>query len=213
MLWREPFLKALRTVPVIRVAALAAAVDQDTVANHRKKDPEFDRQVEDAIQQAVDMLEAQAWQQSIREPSLARFMLQHWKPGRYQDSLRQEHTGAGGGPITFRVIYEDRKTIEVVGRALPAQIESNGRVVEVADRPEAMPVMGTLPAPTAESLEAAREIVEEMRWCPVCKGPMPPRMANGPPRQTCSTACRMKKMRERKRANGINGKGPDGQVP
>ena len=202
-LWRPRFLEALAAVPNVRVAAMAAGVDKGTVERHRAKDPAFAQQWDDALDQAVDMLEARVFQRAQKSDTLAIFLLKSWRRERYGEVQRHEVTGDGGGPVTFRVIYEDRKTL-----TLPAQ-GIREVVVEQAPPPAvngSTPGVASVPGVASSNGHAAEAVslveavaAEPARVCaaPGCKKALPAKPAQGPLKQTCSTACRMRLSRAR----------------
>lgn len=61
--WRERFLEEFRRTGNVTRSAKAAGVDRTTVWNHRE-DPEFERLYNEALDDAVDLLEAEAWRRA-----------------------------------------------------------------------------------------------------------------------------------------------------
>ena len=118
--WKPAFLKNLQATGNIRAACLAAKISRATFYEHRKADAAFETQVSEALEDAGDILETEAWRRavkgvlkpvfqqgsrvgSIREYSdtLLIFLLKGTKPQKYKD--RVEATGPNGGPIVTAV--------------------------------------------------------------------------------------------------------------
>ena len=111
--WREKFLAALSRSMNVTASAIAAGVSRNLVYVHRLKDPKFAQQWDDAVEQAVDVLEMQAYRLAAgtkadpargieAAPPDARmliFMLSRRRRAVYGDRSQLEVTGAGGGPI------------------------------------------------------------------------------------------------------------------
>jgi hypothetical protein len=120
MHWTEIFLAELAKSPNVTGAARAAGIDRTTAYARAKVDPEFAAAWEDAQEQSTDALVGEAYRRAhqgtekpvfyegaecgrIREYSdtLAIFLLKTHRPHVYGDRLRQEITGANGGPLEF----------------------------------------------------------------------------------------------------------------
>ena len=113
--WHQAFVEALRVSGNVRIAAQAAGVDRSTASKRRKSDADFALAWDDAIEDAVDQLEAEAWRRGyegiekpitvagerevVREYSdtVLITLLKANRPAKYRE--RFEHTGADGGPI------------------------------------------------------------------------------------------------------------------
>lgn len=63
--WREPFLRALGNVPVVREAARAAGVTRSTAYKARKADPEFARAWDEALENGIDCAELEAFRRAV----------------------------------------------------------------------------------------------------------------------------------------------------
>jgi hypothetical protein len=63
--WREPFLAALREVPVLRHACDVTGVERSTVQKARKADAAFDQAIEDAMETGVDRAEQEAFRRAV----------------------------------------------------------------------------------------------------------------------------------------------------
>jgi hypothetical protein len=104
--WWAPFLDALGKSAVVLLACRAAGVSRATVYRHRARSGRFARRWDDALEDAVDMLEAEARRRAlhgtdrpvyyrgeavgtVREYSdtLLIFLLKASRPERYRDRL------------------------------------------------------------------------------------------------------------------------------
>lgn len=63
--WRPKFLEHLKNSGNVRYSAEQAGVNYDTVYVHRRKSPDFAAQWETAIEQATDVLEAEARRRAV----------------------------------------------------------------------------------------------------------------------------------------------------
>jgi len=108
--WRETFLRVLADTCNVRAAAQAAAVNRQTVYEHRDRDPGFAAAWDQAIEDAADVLEAEAWTRARAQSDLLLiFLLKARRPRLYRETVRQEMTGKDGGPVTIRVVYDEPK--------------------------------------------------------------------------------------------------------
>ncbi|MEN6583039.1 MAG: terminase [Armatimonadota bacterium] len=115
---QRTFLDALSKTGIVMKACKAARISRQTVYEHRKNDPEFAAAWNEAIDLAVEAMEAEAHRRAvqgtlkpvfyqgekcgqIREYSdtLLIFMLKAHKPEKYRDNVKMEVTGKNGGPI------------------------------------------------------------------------------------------------------------------
>lgn len=122
--WYPAFLAVIADSMNVRAACDAAQVDSTTVYDRRKVDTEFAAAWEAAMSSAVDKAEAELYRRAVegvKKPttvagaavmvteysdSLLSFMLRA-----HRDKYREKHeiTGAGGGPVTIRVVYDEPK--------------------------------------------------------------------------------------------------------
>jgi hypothetical protein len=119
--WRPRFLNKLRETGNIRSACAAAKISRTTFYAHRKAEADFDAQVGEALEDAGDVLEAEAWRRAVKgvlkpiyqqggkvgetreySDTLLIFLLKGTKPEKFRD--RHEVSGPGGGPIPFKEI-------------------------------------------------------------------------------------------------------------
>ncbi len=99
--WRPAFLAALRNSANVRASCMAAGISRKTAYQHRNRSAEFRAQWDDAIEDACDVLEAEAWQRARSTSDvLLIFLLKAHRPGMYRD--RFEITGKDGGAIVMQ---------------------------------------------------------------------------------------------------------------
>lgn len=90
---RQLFLDKLRNTCNVRASCQAANIDRKTAYNHKESDPEFAAQWEQAEQEAVDLLEAKAWNNAMQkdsETSLWNLLKAH-RPQKYKDKTDNYH--------------------------------------------------------------------------------------------------------------------------
>lgn len=121
---RSRFLKALKETCNVTLAARAAGAGRRTVYEHREKDPDFRAAWEEALEEAVDVLEAEVHRRAftgiekpvfyggekiatVREYSdrLAVFLLKAHRPGKYADRGAVDIGTADGSPIIPVRVY------------------------------------------------------------------------------------------------------------
>ena len=115
---KERFLRALAQKGTVTAAAKAAAISRQHVYKWRESDPVFAKAWDEALDEAVDHMEAEARRRAvdgvlkpvyqggqrvgtIREYSdtLLIFLLKGAKPEKYRERSSHELTGKDGGPI------------------------------------------------------------------------------------------------------------------
>lgn len=99
-------------------ACKAAGVSRDAAYDHQRADPAFAAQWADALEQAADWLEREAWRRAVKgvdkpvyqkgakvgtvrefsDPLLIQ-LLKANKPDKYRENVAMQHTGKNGGPI------------------------------------------------------------------------------------------------------------------
>lgn len=112
--WWPIFLAVLRDTGQITAASTAAGVHRATVYRHLREFPEFKEQFDDAREQAVDALEAEAWrrakdgvprQKMVGEEkvveieysdTLLKFLLTAHRPALYRTTQTLRHEGSIG---------------------------------------------------------------------------------------------------------------------
>lgn len=102
-MWRPAFLSVLSRMGVISGAARAVGISPSAVHMARRKDAEFDLQCHDAMQMAIEHLEQVAWDRATKHSDqLLIFLLKAHKPEVYNQAVKTEHSGPGGGPIPVK---------------------------------------------------------------------------------------------------------------
>lgn len=98
--WRPKFLETLRESGVVTHSAQVAGVGHRTVYKHREIDPEFAKQWDEAVAEAIERLELEAVRRA-RDYSdlLLIFLLKANKPDKYRETRRFEVSGPLGGPV------------------------------------------------------------------------------------------------------------------
>ena len=100
--WRRPFLATLRQSANVYLSCQAANVSRVAVYSYRHKSEKFAREWDNAIEEAVDHLEAVARQRALTTSDLLMiFLLKAHRPAKYREVQRLEHTGPGGGPVVL----------------------------------------------------------------------------------------------------------------
>ena len=96
---------------IVRDACKAAGVARRTYQIWRKEDEEFDKALWELEQELLDVAESELYKAAKTGKAWAIcFLLKcKGKDRGWIESVRQEITGADGGPVTFRVIYEQPK--------------------------------------------------------------------------------------------------------
>jgi hypothetical protein len=122
----DVFINMLAKCGVVSKACKAAGISRMTAYRYRENDPVFKDQWDEAIDIAVENMEAEAQRRAVegvlkpvyqkgtkvgtvREYSdtLLIFLLKAHKPKKYRDNATIEHTGAGGGPIDVKITIGD----------------------------------------------------------------------------------------------------------
>ena len=87
--WRPKFLELLARSLNVVLSANGAGVNRSTAYEQRRTDPAFAKQWDDAIQEAIERLEASAYERAKNvSDTLAIFLLKSHKPERYQERYR-----------------------------------------------------------------------------------------------------------------------------
>lgn len=124
--WKPEFLAALRDCGIVRLACEAAKMPRRTVYNHRTEDSAFATAWDEALEEACDLLEAEARRRgkdgvdkpvyhegvkidTIKQYSdtLLIFLLKGARPQKYRDNHRHEVVGKDGGPVQVHVYIPD----------------------------------------------------------------------------------------------------------
>jgi hypothetical protein len=103
--WHGTFLTLLAETGNITLAARGAGVDRGTAYDHKHLFPEFSEAWEMAIEEAVDILEAEAWRRAkSQSDTLMIFLLKGLRPGKYREIVKQVITGPAVLPISLEAL-------------------------------------------------------------------------------------------------------------
>ena len=96
--WQAAFLAALRDSGNVRVACAAAQIGKSTAYDRRKADAGFAAEWADSIDDAADLLEAEARRRAVvgGSDTLLIFLLKGARPEKYRDNHRVDVRGAVG---------------------------------------------------------------------------------------------------------------------
>jgi hypothetical protein len=98
--WRPAFLAAFASTGNVLLSAKAAGIDRNLPYLERRKNPTFAAAWEQAEEDSVQLLEAEARRRAMSvSDTLLIFLLKSRRPAVYRDNARVELTGAAGGPI------------------------------------------------------------------------------------------------------------------
>tara|TARA_B100000949_G_C13923334_1_gene301786 strand:+ start:22 stop:381 length:360 start_codon:yes stop_codon:yes gene_type:complete len=105
--WKPVFIEALRNSGNVRASCHAAGITRQAAYSARAKMPTFAKAWDDALADAVDVLEATAWKRA-RDYSdgLVKFLLKAHRRDLYGDHMRQEISGKDGGAIEVVVSWD-----------------------------------------------------------------------------------------------------------
>jgi hypothetical protein len=109
--WREPFLAALREYPVLKHGCDAVGIDRATVFRQRKADEDFDKAVNEALEEGVDRAEQEAFRRGVvgfEEPVIDKGRL-CYRYERYLDENEQEQWRMALGPNSQPIPLTVRK--------------------------------------------------------------------------------------------------------
>lgn len=92
--WQDRFLALFGQSLNISRSALGAGVDRQTVYREKAKDPEFAAAMQEAKNEAIERLEAAAFERAQNMSDvLLIFLLKSHKPEIYRESFDQRHSG------------------------------------------------------------------------------------------------------------------------
>jgi hypothetical protein len=92
--WHGRFLEILGQSCNVTLACKGAGVDRTGAYAHKKSMPEFAAAWKDAIKQAIEILEAEAWQRARKQSDvLMIFLLKAHKPKKYGEKIKHRHKG------------------------------------------------------------------------------------------------------------------------
>lgn len=125
---KDRFIQALRECPVVAIAAKQAGLPRRTAYNHREQDPEFAAAWDDALDEGMDLAEAEAWRRGVEgvdEPvfqsgqlvgyqrrysdALLSRLLQAYRPEKFSEKHQHQHTP--GNPVRQALDAIDGTTV------------------------------------------------------------------------------------------------------
>ena len=124
--WRGVFIERLRATGNVTLAARGAGVSRQQAYRTRNRNKTFRRQWEEALEEAVDLLDGEArrratgikrdiyhagvvvGEETVYDSALLMFLLKAHRPGLYRDNVKVEHSGgmevAGDRKVTFEFV-------------------------------------------------------------------------------------------------------------
>lgn len=100
---RTTFLEQLAETCNVSHSARVAGMSRNAAYSWRADDAEFERDWDEAIEQAVDKLEKVAWDRASKEDGgsdrMLEILLKAHRPEKYREKQALELTGKNGGPI------------------------------------------------------------------------------------------------------------------
>lgn len=107
--WHNFFLAALRNSGNVRAACQSAGISREIAYRHKRQEEEFAAQWEEAQEESVDVLEAEARRRAMASSdTLMIFLLKSNRPEKYRETSRHEITGAEGGPVDVRHMTDEQ---------------------------------------------------------------------------------------------------------
>lgn len=120
MAWRPVFIQTLRQTGNVRLACHQAGVSRKEAYRQRERVPVFAAEWDDALEDAIDVLEAEARKRGMAvSDTLLIFLLKAHRPEKYRETIRQEHSGPDGAPMRFTIRIAGRQDDDSDTRALP----------------------------------------------------------------------------------------------
>lgn len=124
-LWRAAFLEALRDTCNVRHACEAARVSRSWAYECRERDEGFRAAWNDAVEDACDLLEAEAWRRAMKgcekpvyqrgelvgtvieySDTLHLALLRAHRPEKFRERIDNRHSGPDGGAIPIAVAWD-----------------------------------------------------------------------------------------------------------
>lgn len=100
----DAFLEALAASGNVYVACKRSGVPRRTAYDWRKRWKTFADEWQDALDDALDKLEGEAWKRAkVQSDRLIMFLLKAHRPELYSDRVKMEHSGEGGGAIVVKL--------------------------------------------------------------------------------------------------------------
>ncbi len=99
----DRFLAKLRDSGNIRLSCQAAGIKRNKIYRWRRKFPSFVKEMDEAKEDALDLLEGTAWKRAlVQSDRLLMFLLKAHRPEVYNPPERKEISGPDGGAIVTR---------------------------------------------------------------------------------------------------------------
>lgn len=165
--WHDKFLLSLRDNGNVRLACQIVAIDRQTAYNHRESDQLFRQQWDDAIEEAIECMEAEARRRAMRgitetvfyrgkkcgviqkySDTLLIFLLKAHRPEKYRERWNGDLNGTHGKPtatgdegISFEDLDLDLETMKKILEAIRLKKQSGRGLTSdtSTQRPNAMP--------------------------------------------------------------------------
>ena len=124
--WRSAFIERLKATGNVTLAAAGAGVNRQHAYRTRNRNKTFRRRWDEALEQAVDLLEGEArrrttgirrevWyagevvgEESVYSDTLLIFLLKAHRPAKFRDNVKVEHSGGmevtGDRKVTFEFV-------------------------------------------------------------------------------------------------------------
>ena len=116
--WRPSFIAALRNSGNVRAACQAAGISRQEAYRIKSKNKVFRAQWEEALVEAIELLEAEARRRAMTTSDLLMiFLLKAHKPDMYRDVQHHEVSGPEGRPIehvTLEIPNDPARLREVI---------------------------------------------------------------------------------------------------
>jgi very-short-patch-repair endonuclease len=109
--WRDDFIASLSGDLNVRHACIAARISHSNAYKRKETDEEFSLAWDEAIENAVDLLEGVYWKRAVEQSDkgIEKF-LSVYRPERWRETSRLEVTGEKGGPVKVQLSDTERAT-------------------------------------------------------------------------------------------------------
>lgn len=144
---KERFIEALRECPIVAIAARQAGLPRRTAYNHRKEDSEFRAAWDDALEEGMDLAEAEAWRRGVEgvdEPvyqggqlvgyqrrysdALLGRLLQAYRPEKFSE--KHQHRVSDSNPLQEALAAIDGTTVGPPAERGADLPEPQGQVID-----------------------------------------------------------------------------------
>lgn len=129
--WQPAFLATLALTANVRLSCQQAGVSRAMAYHARIRSAKFAAQWRDAMDEAIDILQAEARRRAMTVSDLLLiFLLKAHRPEMYRETIRQEITGEGGGPIEIAASMVEARLKRIIDAEFlptPTQESENGR--------------------------------------------------------------------------------------